>query len=163
MSSTNFAEEELQLMKTVLNNSVLNENDIAIATSGTELYQEKMKYDECISNYDRAYKSETKDKMFCLNMPQLVSAIKNFPDIYRVTPTRSAVENSEYKSNDIGVDKVWSFWLTEHQSSFKTKDLYHSFSWDEGKNKTCYYKVRAYKKVGGKTIYGPYSETIKIK
>ena len=48
-------------------------------------------------------------------------------------------------------------------SSFKTKDLYHSFSWDEGKNKTCYYKVRAYKKVGGKTIYGPYSETIKIK
>lgn len=34
---------------------------------------------------------------------------------------------------------------------------------DGQKKKMCYYKVRAYKKVNGKTVYGPYSKVMKVK
>lgn len=47
-------------------------------------------------------------------------------------------------------------------SSLKNKkgiDVY----FDGQKKKTCYYKVRAYKKVNGKTVYGPYSNIMKVK
>lgn len=49
-------------------------------------------------------------------------------------------------------------------SSYKDKHGYDLYNDQDGKNKkTCYYKVRAYKKVNGKTVYGPYSKTMKIK
>ncbi len=44
-------------------------------------------------------------------------------------------------------------------ASFKNAAHYYGIE----QSTTCYYKGRAYKKVNGKTVYGPYSKTMKIK
>ena len=46
-------------------------------------------------------------------------------------------------------------------ASPKNSKVYWDFEW--GKGKTCYYKIRAYKKVNGKIKYGAFSKVIKIK
>lgn len=48
-------------------------------------------------------------------------------------------------------------------ASPKDSTVYWDFDWNKGKSKTCYYKVRAYKKVNGKIKYGAFSKVKKIK
>ena len=105
LADGNFTESERSVIKTVTQKSLLSRLDITMATSGNEIHVLNQNIENVVQKYSSAYAHNVKDKMFPLDVKQLNSVYENrsiLGDSYYIgQPTQKAVDNSEYKSDEI--------------------------------------------------------------
>ena len=131
-------------------------------TTGTSVkianLSDGVKYDIKVVSY------KTKSGYKCCNAGKTTS-IYTLRKITGVKVTKSGTKVKVYWTNILGetgyqISQATSKTGTNIVSTYSTtKGKYKTIS--AKKNKTYYYKVRAYKTVNGKKIYGPWSNTIK--
>lgn len=108
----NFTQAERSLLKNVMQKSLLDYYDRAMADGGTAAHDYGETLATILQNYDDAYFKYITDKMFLLDVKQLDSVCQNGDilgaDYYKSMPTLKAAEHSEFSINN---SENWYYYL----------------------------------------------------
>jgi hypothetical protein len=116
LADGNFTSTERNLIKIVVQKSILNDNDKLTKAGGTTFHTNKTTISTVLQNYDTAYYQNVSDKMFLLDVKQLVNIQENCSTIlgasyYIGRPSKKAVDNSQYTNTYLIDGNNWYYWL----------------------------------------------------
>jgi hypothetical protein len=122
MAEGNFSANERSVIKQVTQKSLLNDNDKAMKVGGTAPHAYTQPISDVVENFETAYYHNVTDKMFLLDVKQVNKVWQNrttLGDTYYIgKPTQKAVDNSEYKSDNLQTSFYWRYWLRSPQCSY---------------------------------------------
>ncbi len=113
---SNFTQSEINCMKKVSQYQLLDRYEYDdMRVYGTTYHIQKLNscfpIDDCVTNFDEAYKKTITDTMFLLDVKQVNQVYLNLNNYYIGEPTAKCVENSEYIDEDLATGKKWHYWL----------------------------------------------------
>ena len=137
LEENNFTANERNAIKSVTQRSLLNGVDVKkmckggndIHTFDSSLYHKTLE-----QNYNTAFYHNVKDKMFLLDIKQLVNMYQNSEIIgyyyYMCEPTKKAVANSEYKNSELSATERWNYWLRSPSTNYYLPTLVRDVTFD---------------------------------
>ena len=130
LSSENFSDEEVSVIKSVSQKVILNQLDVsALSANGSVVHKWKPDSKSFLQNYTSAYSYNVRDRMFLLDLKQLY-LMKTNPvlggEYYKAIPSQSAVDNSGYPTDENTIINSYTYrhyWLRDPQGSGNCPDL----------------------------------------
>lgn len=109
---SNFSPEETEMIKTVVNKTIIHPADADENTVGTEPLEQKRNI-RSESNYVTAYSALSSEKIFLLSIEEAKRLKANFGEFFLAMPTSEAVASNEAYIDGLSPDRSAPWWLRD--------------------------------------------------